>query len=465
MNNIMTETTKKALYLFIILNITWLGLDLQGQVYPLSENSWDNPEFVERFMGTYGFETKIEPTINDDESRLFDELSALLQAQNRSGAIDLMRNNLTPESSAALDYTLGSLYLQNGNYSLAVDNYKRAVKKFPNFMRAYKNLGLALLLEQNYEQAITMIVKAIELGDGDGNAYGLLGYCYLNMGAYTSALDAYRLAHVHKPDNTDWSVGKAYALMQTGKFEEAIAKFRELLHQDPSNKSYYSSLVNAALSLQDEKAASCYLEIIRRMDNADGTMLFLLGDIYINQDLPHLAMDVYTEAFKKSKNVKPDRAIRGVKALISRGDYKDAGILIKKSYAYYGTKLPDSKRLELLNLEAQLNLVAGDDHKAAKTLEKVIEADPMNGDTLLLLGNYYFGRKDYETAQFYFERAENIMGVAADAFVDHARLMVALKNYGHAVALLERAQGINKRTNVGRYLEAVQQAHEASQSN
>ena len=32
-----------------------------AQVFPLSENSWSNPEFVERFLGSYGMDTDVEP--------------------------------------------------------------------------------------------------------------------------------------------------------------------------------------------------------------------------------------------------------------------------------------------------------------------------------------------------------------------------------------------------------------------
>ena len=34
---------------------------LGAQSYPLSENTWSNPEFVDRFLGTYGFDTEKHP--------------------------------------------------------------------------------------------------------------------------------------------------------------------------------------------------------------------------------------------------------------------------------------------------------------------------------------------------------------------------------------------------------------------
>ena len=59
----------KALFFSVSLLFTTIGLF--AQVFPLSQNSWSNPDFVKRFLGSYGVLTEKEPQITSDESETF----------------------------------------------------------------------------------------------------------------------------------------------------------------------------------------------------------------------------------------------------------------------------------------------------------------------------------------------------------------------------------------------------------
>ena len=45
------------------------------------------------------------------------------------------------------------------------------------------------------------------------------------------------------------------------------------------------------------------------------------------------------------------------------------------------------------NLEARLLLATGEEDRLIKTLEQIVEKDPLDGESLLLLADYY-GRND-----------------------------------------------------------------------
>ena len=121
-------------------------------------------------MGSYGVHTQLEPKLAEEESELFRTLSVILDTNLEQGA-QMLQQSITPESSAALDFTLGTIRMQQNDAPKAIENYKAAIKKFPNFMRAYKNLGLAYIQNENLEEAATMLVKGLELGGGDGLSY------------------------------------------------------------------------------------------------------------------------------------------------------------------------------------------------------------------------------------------------------------------------------------------------------
>ena len=73
------------------------------------------------------------------------------------------------------------------------------------------------------------MVKTIELGAEGDDVYGLLGYCYLNLERYSSALDAYSRALLFKPESKDWKQGKAQCLFAMEAYTSAISLFDELI--------------------------------------------------------------------------------------------------------------------------------------------------------------------------------------------------------------------------------------------
>jgi tetratricopeptide (TPR) repeat protein len=430
-------------------------------VYPLSENSWNNPDFVKRFLGSYGVQTRVEPEISREESQFFNELVELMRT-DLPAATQRLRAYLKPESSAALDYTLGSMLLQQGDNAGAIRQYEAAIRKFPNFMRAYKNVGLAHLQNGGFAQAIPMLVKAIELGDGDGNTYGMLAYCYLNTDKPLSALDAYRLAYVLRPENRDWKVGKAQSLNATGDFRQAVALLKELIEEDPANTSYWTTRANAFVSSGNELEAATHLEMVKRMHRADASALRLLGDIYLNQQVFALARDNYLAAMRLDRRLPPDRAIACASNLARFGAYALAGELAAEMQTIYGTDLSEQQTIHLLNVRAEVSLAMGDDAAAAAILEQVLDIDPLNGHALLLLGNYHSRLENTEEAAFFYERAESIPTVQVQAFIQHARMLVARRNYEKAIRKLEEAQRLRYQANVDSYLNAVRSAWEAS---
>ena len=422
---------------------------------------------MERFLGSYGVRTEIEPKITEAEANLFNDLMVLVQADQMPEAIVQLKAYLDSRAdaetkpSAALPFTLGNMLLQEDRMEEAISYYQLSIKQFPNFLRAYKNLGLGYLQNQNFEDAISMIVKSIELGEAGGDTYGLLGYCYLNTGKYGPALEAYRQATLLDSENVDWHIGKAEALMRTEQYLEAIATFEYLISLNAGVESYYTSLANAYIALGEPLTAASYLEILFRTTEQRATVLNLLGDIYLNDSLPNLALRPYLSAFQTGEAIRKDRFLRTSKAFLQRGYYADAEKYISAAEeAFKASGAFESVSSDILNLKAELALGQGQDDEAAIILEQVIEAEPTNGSALLLLGSYHFSLGDTEQAEFYYERASRISDVAVDALIQLARIHVQQKDYEKAIERLREAQGIQYQQNVQNFLEAVETVYE-----
>ncbi|MFW5883367.1 MAG: tetratricopeptide repeat protein, partial [Verrucomicrobiota bacterium] len=298
---------------------------LFGQLSPeLTSSYWQDPDFRDRFMQTYGTRGEIEPKVNQEEAAILQQIMPQLEASNYRLAINTLQAQITPQSSAALDMVLGNLYFQEGNVSAARQAYREAIRKFPNFLRAHQNLGILEVQNGNFETAIPLLSKTIEMGIADGDTYGLLAYSFLNQGQYGSAESAYRQALLLDPNNPDWKNGLINALLENSKPGEAIAIIEEVIAKDPSKPEFWMVQANAYLAMDDRQKAIANLEMVRRLGKADAQSLMLLGDLYMSGEMADLALTVYKEAIEQDGEITADKAMRSAEVLLSQANYDEA---------------------------------------------------------------------------------------------------------------------------------------------
>lgn len=429
---------------------------LSAQNFPLSENDWNNPEFVDRFTGSYGFMTETEPTISKEEGEFFQALAPQIRA-SPSEAIATLKSAITPESSPALTYTLGNLYLQSQQNDLAEKAYRDAISKFPNFARAYLNMGLVLVQGQRFEEATPFLTKAVELGIGTDTVYGLLGLSYLNQKFYDSAIDAYRSALILNPKSKDWKRGKLSALIASGENTAAQRLLNELLVEDPNNADFWKFRANNYMALQDTERAAASLTVATMLGAKEFSVKNLLGDLYMNEGLPKLALSAYQSALG-SENVTTDKALRMLRILTDQAKFTEAQELAGTIENTLTLSDTDPQYLELLNFKAKISLGLGEEDEAATILEDIVEVDPLNGRALLLLGEYYWKKDDLENALVQFERAEKVDDFSIEAMLNQARVYVQMRDYQKAATILRHVQAVDPKPYIANYLAQVESA-------
>ncbi len=158
----------------------------------------------------------------------------------------------------------------------------------------------------------------------------------------------------------------------------------------------------------------------------------------------------------KDAGQNPAKALRPAQILVSRGAWDEAGKLFAK---IRGTRsgLTDADELKLLKLESRVAMSTGEGEKAIATLEQIVRKDPLDGEALLLAGDYYAKTGQKEKAEVRYQSAANISAYQADAYVKHAQLLVQSRKYAQAAELLRKAQKLKPRDNVQRYLEKIEQ--------
>jgi tetratricopeptide (TPR) repeat protein len=201
------------------------------------------------------------------------------------------------------------------------------------------------------------------------------------------------------------------------------------------------------------------LEALDAIGKASADSLFTLGDIYLAESLPDLALHAYMRALAKDPSQGPGRAIRSAEGLASRGGSDQARTLVSRVKEAAGESMNDGDKRKLLKLEARLSMAGGGgDEATARVLEEVIELDPLDGEALMLLGQYHNKSGRPDQAILFFERAAKIDAFAANAKVKMAQVYVAQSRFAEALPLLRDAQAIRPREDVARYIEQVERA-------
>ncbi len=438
-----------------------------GTFAPLPEDHplasiWNNPDFVRRLVGSYGFLSEAEPRMTPEEQALYRDKIVPILREDAKKAIPDLEAAVKPGASAVFDFTLGTIYFQNENFTNAVRYYEQALAKFPDYRRAQRNLALTLVREGKYEEAVKPLTRAIALGGADGRLLALLGFSHLNAGRWVSAAAAYREAIVYEPENPDLKLGLVKACIGLNDLDAAAAMLEEMLEQHPERDNLWALQANVFIQQEHPEKAIVNLEILRKMDKATANQLSLLGDLYMTQDNRDLALAAYLESLDRDAAKSPVRGLRPAEILLSRGAFAQASPLLARIRA--AGDLGPEDTLKLLKLEARLALATGHADKGIETLEEIIRRNPLDGEALLLAGDYHARNGEPEKAAFRYETASKIEGFEADGFLKLAQLRVRQQKYAEAVELLRRAQRLKPRDNVANYLEKVEQAATRSRS-
>ena len=418
---------------------------------------WKDSTFQKEFTASYGILSGYEPDISEAEKARLRELIKIIR-QRPLDAIKELASQINSNDSAAFDFILANLYFQEGQLKEAEQYYQSAVKKYPAFRRAYKNLGLVQIQSNDFVSAIESLSKSMELGLVDGRAYGLLGYSYLTEGDYLPAEAAYRQAILMQPDVLDWKLGLARCLLEMEDFKGAVSIFNTLILEDPANADYWVLQSNAYIAMDQSMRAASNLEVVERLGKARFDSLSLLGDIYMNHSMPELALNAYLKASKMALASDLDILIKSANALTQTANFKEALTIINQIRDRFNDSIDEHQDLKLLTYEAKIARYNGEADKAAAILIKIIERDLLNGEALIELANYYADQGQVPEAYTRFEQAQKINEYERPALIAHAQVLVENKRYLKAVSLLNRALEIESNPLIENYKDRVERA-------
>ncbi len=452
---------------------------------PEPDAFFDDPQWRERFLGSYGFLSDVEPGIAENEREALVTVLDLMENAGPRQAADALAERITPESSAALHFILGNLHFQSDRRTAAKRHYQAALRKHEDFLRAHQNLGLLLVQDRDYADARVHLSRSIELGARDGRTYGLLGYINMQSGNLFAAEAAYRDAIAQEPEQNDWKLGLAQVLLELGDHEALLSVVRPLIRANPSQPDFWVLKANAHVERDEPIEAAVALETARALRPASTQLLKLLADIYMKLELFEAAETIYTESLVSGEH--PERfrdGLRAARLLFETDNIERADRLAQMIEDRFGDTLSRDERLDVLTLRARIERARGNRHEAARVLREIIEEDRTRGSALIELADYHWtSAETLEVSTPTEEDAPSVSGQAAaapqthremalqylreaaafeasrfDALLKHAQFLVDEKAYGEAAGKLRAALKIKDQARVRRFLEAVERA-------
>lgn len=136
----------------------------------------------------------------------------------------------------------GVIAYHNGQYEKALELFKKAIELNPEFTEGYNNLGLTYTELKDEEKATEAFKKAIELDPDLSATYNNLGYAFYRMGSYEEAIEMYNEAIGRSKDNSSAYTNLGNAYYKLNRIEEAIEAWKKALEIDPGNEKAQRNL-------------------------------------------------------------------------------------------------------------------------------------------------------------------------------------------------------------------------------
>jgi len=397
------------------------------------------------------------PTVTPRENRMLEKVTSLAET-NVAAAIVFLRASDLKTASAALDFALGNLLFQAEQLDQAAAAYEAAIEKSPGFRRAAMNLGRVYLLIGKPDRAAALYSDLLRHGERpDASLLLLLGQALVLTEQPVPAETAFRQAILLKPESREARLGLARCLLSQQRLRELTALLDDLLEEDCSSVELWNLRGQALLAEDGQEAALVSLEAARRLGTANAEMLATLGDLYMNTGLPGEAVGAYEKAFATGA-VAVVRQLRAAEALLAGRRSTEAERILARLEAarsHNPKRFSPDEAHQLGRLRAAWLESNGQPEAALTRYRELVAANPMDGDSLLSMGDLQRAAGDREAAMLAYERASRVEGHEARALRRQAMLEVDRKHYERAIQLLEAAQAFDPQAHVSRYIEQL----------
>lgn len=124
---------------------------------------------------------------------------------------------------------LAKVYLEKGEFNLAIQFYEELVKAEPNSYEVWFNLAMSYKNHHDWDKAKNAYKKSLEINPKGHESYFNLAYLCLNENKPQDAVECYKKALEILPDDIETKYFLALAYMQTKNYKEGLKYFENRL--------------------------------------------------------------------------------------------------------------------------------------------------------------------------------------------------------------------------------------------
>jgi tetratricopeptide (TPR) repeat protein len=393
-----------------------------------------------------------EPEMTASEYALYEKISAMLSVRPEF-ALTLLEGMMRDgeKHSPAFALMLGNAYFALKHNDKAESSYRESLAGYPEFERAWSNLGVLYYSQEKYAEAARCFSKTVSLGDRSPSTFGLLGYCLERIGNSVGAEAAYLQAVAGDMEQTDWTEGLLRVYQDGRQYSRAEPLVKQLMRVKPRDGRYWSAYANILAGMDRKLEAAACLETARSLGVADDSMLLFLGDLFAEQNLAPEAMEAFGAVSAGSGQLGQERLLRLARLQQGQHHYDEAGRALELAAAKADPAMLARVRLA----RAELLVARGSLAEARAQLEELAREQPANGQLQLSLGKVYQGLGDDSRAAFALEAAAAVPATAYPALLELANLELRGHHYARSAEHARRAYGLERSSALAQFITQV----------
>ncbi len=196
----------------------------------------------------------------------------------------------------------GWTYLRKGDTYKAIDRFKSALEKNPDYKNALLGLAGAYYQTEAFEESIKLYNRVLRLQSSSVEAFVGMGLSLTRLGRYRQAIDKFSRAERISESNINAKYGLAYLYYLMGKKTWAKRKLKSILRISPYH--YNSILLMADIKGSENRLAEARSLIRKAIDiNGEAVAGYTkLGEILLRDYLQNNNKDSLAEAKEALRN-------------------------------------------------------------------------------------------------------------------------------------------------------------------
>ncbi len=275
------------------------------------------------------------------------------------------------DKAIALTY-LGMISDDRGEYDKAVEFFNRALRYDDTNPDIHKNLSLALRHKKDMEGALEAAQRSVTLGANDPDSRLLLGNIYSESGRYDEAIGAYRDVLEKAPDNPRAHYNLGWALLKKGDEFAAAEHFKKAATVDRIGEvahRSYSRLGVMQLERGNLGEAEQYLKEAVTIRPGDAVNHYNLGIAYLRQKKTAEAAEEFARAEEMG---------RGDNALLERigEEYLAMKDYDRSLNIFERIRKGNERNVKILSQIARIHYEKGELDSAYDAYRRITEIEP-----------------------------------------------------------------------------------------